>query len=286
MLKDQLQLTKAQAWADIKEAHRHKNKKYIMSAQAIGLETLELGNQKQEALKLYYKGIYGYIPKSLMDDYEFRSLQSFIGGTYEFIVTEAFETEGQKLFLGDRKTALEVQAEKFWKTAKVAQEYEAFVSGVDRYNIYLMIQGVRIRMEKIDYSHEYYSDIQEVVFIGDTFNVRITEIDQENKKVEVSRKLLEMDPTDYLSEYKRGGSYLGKIVNIDIDAGVFVRLEPHGLTGLATFPASTLGEMVKVGQQVNFKVTQVLESKGHIRGIVIIPRAGQLNKARGRVNGR
>ncbi|MFG3613452.1 S1 RNA-binding domain-containing protein [Rummeliibacillus stabekisii] len=286
MLKEQLELTKAQAWADIKEAHRHRNKKYIMSAKAIGLETLELGDNKQEALKLFYDGIYGYIPKSKMDDYEFRSLQSFIGGTFEFIVTDLFEVDGQRLFLGDRKAALEVQAEKFWKNVKVAQEYDAFVSGVDRYNVYLMIQGVRVRMEKMDYSYEFHPDIQEVVFIGDTFKVRVTDVDVENKKVDVSKRVLETDPSEFVDEYKRGGSYLGSITNIDIDYGVFVRLEPYGLTGLAPFPTTTLKNMVQIGQQVNFKVTQIIENKGHIRGIIIIPRAGQINKARGRVNGR
>lgn len=280
-----LEMEYASAWADIKEAYRQREKKHIFSAKAIGIEKMELGGHRQEVLKLYYNGIYGYIPKSLMDDYDFRSLQSFIGAEFDFVVTQLIEEAGERLFLGNRKLALEYQAEKFWRNAKEAQRYEAFVSGVDRYNVYLLIQGVRTRLSREDFSHEYQADLQNVAFIGDTLEVSIIEIDRENKKLEVSRKVLEVNPMSYLKEYKVKGSYQGTIVNMDIDNGIFVRLEPRGLVGRAGFPPGMKSSMLEIGKQVNFKVTNVLEHKGHIHGIIIIPRSAQLNRAKTRYNG-
>ncbi|MER2005879.1 MAG: S1 RNA-binding domain-containing protein [Psychrobacillus sp.] len=280
-----LEMEYAQAWADIKEAYRQREKKHVFTAKAIGIEKLELNGHKQEVLKLYYNGVYGYIPKSLMDDYDFRSLQSFVGAEFDFVVTQLIEEAGERLFLGNRKLALEYQAEKFWRNAKEAQRFEAFVSGVDRFNVYVLIQGVRTRLSREDYSHVYEPDLQNVVFIGDTIEVAITELDKENKKVEVSRKVLEEDPMSYLREYKVKGSYQGTIINIDIDNGIFVRLEPRGLIARAGFPPGMKSSILEVGTQVNFKVTNILEKKGHIHGIIIIPRTGQLNRAKGRVYG-
>lgn len=275
----------AQAWADIKEAYRQREKKHVFSARAIGIEKMEFHGKGQEVLKLYYNGVYGYIPKNLMDDYDFRSLQSFIGAEFDFVVTELIEDDGKRMFLGNRKLGLEYQAEKFWRNAKEGQRYDAFVSGVDRYNVYLLIQGVRTRLNREDFSHVFEPDLQNIVFIGDTLEIAITELNKENKTIEVSRKVLEVDPMSYLKEYNVKGSYEGTIVNMDIDNGIFVRLEPRGLVARAGFPPGMKSGLLEIGAKVNFKVTNILEKKGHIHGIIIIPRVGQLNRTKSRFYG-
>lgn len=281
----ELNMELAHAWADIREAYRQREKKHVFTAKAVGIEKLELRGRKQEVLKLYHDGIYGFIPKTLMDDYDFRSLQSFVGAEFDLVVTDLIDEDGERMFVGDRKLALEYQAEKFWRSAKVGQIHEAFVSGVDTYNVYLLIQGVRTRLNREDYSHVFQPDLQDVVFIGDTLEVAITEIDKENQKIEVSHKILEVNPMSYLKEYKKGGSYQGTIVNIDIDNGIFVSLEPRGLVARAGFPPGTKSGLLEIGGKVNFKITNILENKGHIHGIVIVVRGAKSNRARGRIHG-
>lgn len=286
MVQKQRDLEAAQAWADLREAYRHREKGYVIEAQVIGLEKLERGEQKEEALKIYYNGIYGYIPVSNVDDYEFRSLQSFVGSDIQFVVEHLFDEGDSRLFLGNRKKALDALAVKFWKKVTAGQDYEAYVSGVDKYGVYLVVEGVRVRMERDDYSYDFVTDLRECVDIGTTMDVRILNVDKDAKRIDVSRKALESDPRDFIQEYKRGGFYFGTIVNIDIDAGVFVRLEPRGLVGRAGFPPNLGKRLINVGDQVNFKVTDINEKLARVRGLVIIPgAAGQ--KTRGNAsNGR
>lgn len=286
MIQNQKDFEAAQAWADLREAYRHREKGYVIEAQVIGLEKLERGEQKEEALKIYYNGIYGYIPISNVDDYEFRSLQSFVGSNIQFIVEQLFEEDDSRLFLGNRKKALDALAVKFWKKAKIGQDYEAYVSGVDKYGVYLLVEGVRVRMERDDYSYDFVTDLRDYVDIGTTMDVRIMNLEKDEKRIDVSRKALESDPRDFIQEYKRGGFYLGTIVNIDIDAGVFVRLEPRGLVGRAGFPPNLGKRILKPGDQVNFKVTEVNEKLARVRGLVIVPRATGRNARGNASNGR
>lgn len=286
MLEQDFKLELAQAEADIREAKRKRKQNFLITAQAVGIETLKRDNLKIDVLKVYYHGVYGYIPKHLMDDYEFKSLQSFADGEFTFFVEDVFEENGEVVFLANRKDALVYQAEQFWKKAKVGQRYSAFVSGVDRFNVWLLVNGVRVQMNREEYSYKFTKDLQLEVFIGDVFDVKITEIDVENKKVEVSRKILEEDPRIYLKDYKVGSTYAATVENIDPELGVFVTLKPKGIVAKAGFPPLQTGRLLREGANVNFKVTWINEDKGFVGGLIIIPRVGQINKALGQSNGR
>ena len=286
MLEQDFRMVQAQAEADIREAKRQRKNNFLLTAQAVGIETLTYNNLKLEALKVYYNGVYGYIPKNLMDDYEFKSLQSFTASEYTFFVEDVFEENGEFLFLANRKDALAYQATQLWKKVKPGQVYNAFVSGVDRFNIWLLINGERVQMNREDYSYKFIKDLQLEVFIGDRFDVKVTEVDVENKKIEVSRKVLEADPRTFLRDYKVGATYACTVENIDVDYGVFVSLHPKGVIAKAGFPPMQTGRLLKEGATVNFKITWMNEDKGLVGGLIIIPRLGQINKALGQSNGR
>lgn len=286
MLETDYKMQLAHAEAQIREAKRQRKNNFLFTARAVGIETLTHGELKVEALKVYHDGVYGYIPKNLMDDYEFRSLQSFVRGEYTFFVDEVFEENGELIFLANRKDAMAYQAKNFWKYAKVGQRYNAFVSGVDRFNVWLLIEGVRVQMSREEYSYKYQKDMQLEVFIGDELEVQIVEINVEEQTVQVSRKVLEADPRMYLKDYKKGSTYACTIENVDFELGIFVTLEPKGIVAKSGFPPSKNGRLLAAGDKVNFKVTWIDERKGLVGGIIIDPRDGQLNKAFGRRNGR
>jgi small subunit ribosomal protein S1 len=276
---EQRELELAQSWAEIREATYNNKKKYL-HAQVIGLEVKQLGSAQEECLKLDYKGIYGYLPKSKLDDYDFRSLQNYVGAVLEFVVTENFaDGEHDRFFLADRLKALELKANNFWRKAKEGFDVQAFVRGVDSHNVYLYVEGVQVRLNKENFSYTHYADLRDVVFIGEHMEVKITELDTESKTVEVSRKALESDPMSYIDEYKEKSVYLGEIVNVHMDYGIFVRLEPRGIVARTGFPPGMNGELLKVGNQVNFKITGIDEKNRRIKGIIITPRNSMKRKA-------
>lgn len=282
ILEEQLNEKRAYATASLKEARRFNR---FITVTSVGVESLELAGYTVECLKVYFDGVYGYIPKDKMDDYEFRSLNAFVDGEFQVFVEQVITDEHNTFFIGNRKEALTFQADLFWAGAakrKVeGQIFEAFVSGVDRANVYLIINGVRHRMAKEDYSYSYHRDLRDEVATGSTIEVKITSIDAETKKLTASRRVLEADPRTFLSEYKEGGTYAAEVNNIDFERnGIFVTLKPRGITALANLPALRVGKHIEVGDTVNFKVTNVDLGKGTIFGRVIVQKVAQMGKAR------
>lgn len=276
-----MQQEAAMAFADIKDSYKTGR---VLYAQAIGIEYLGQGNMRKECLKLDYKGVYGYLPKELIDNYEFKGLQSFIGKVFEFVVNHV--DLDNHIFGADRIQALERLAERFWVTAKEGQQVEAFVRGIDPYNVYLLVEGVPVKLHRDDFSYTFYEDLREVVEIGDPLDVVITsvvkpEVVDDEKiegRIEVSRKNLEVDPWDYIDEYKEKSTYLGVIKRVHMDHGLFVDLLPRNIRVRANFPPNTNQALLKEGQQVNVKIQQINVEKRSIKVIIITPRQNILKQ--------
>ncbi|USK62311.1 30S ribosomal protein S1 [Peribacillus asahii] len=288
-------LERASAWAEIRES---KKKETVLTAQAIGIEYFQLGTLREECLKLDYKGVYGYLPKSFIDNYDFKGIQSFIGKYFEFVVSYV-DSEGE-IFAANRIKALEVLGERFWKNGKVNQTIPAFVRGVDRFNAYLLVNGVPVVMHRNDFSHTFHDDLRQILFIGDVINVKVTSIQKPNPDYEiagetpteeeaqiikghvtVSAKALEVDPLTYISEYQEKSTYLGVIEKVHLEYGIFVRLLPRNIVALAGFPPGTNKELLREGQQVNFKIQYIDKEKRHVKGLIITPKQGAYNQAKG-----
>ncbi|MCA1064500.1 30S ribosomal protein S1 (plasmid) [Rossellomorea sp. AcN35-11] len=272
------------AWADLKES---KQRNRVLYAQVIGIETKEIGNNREEVLKLDYEGFEGYLPKTLIDDYEFKGLQSFVGSMLEFVVN--YVDMEAHIFGADRTKALEVLASKFWRNAKEGKSYEAFVRGVDPYNVYVLVEGVPAKMYRDDFSYTFFENLQEVVSIGDILEVQLTEIEKpsdSNKegRISVSKKALETDPWDFISHYKEKGTYLGLIQKVHMDHGLFIDL-PHGIRVRTNFPPNTDHRLLQEGEKVNLKIQSIDTNKREIKGIVITPRQGAYQAKRTRTRG-
>lgn len=289
------ELEKASAWAEIRDSKRNGT---VLTAQAVGIEYFQMGALKEECLKLDYKGIYGFLPKSFIDDYTFKGIQGLVGKHFEFVVSYADSEE--QIFAADRKKALNVLKERFWKNAKVYQKHPAFVRGVDRFNVFLLVSGVPVVMHRNEFSHTYHEDLRQIIFIGDTFDVQIKNIQKPNPAykiegeeptreeeriingfVEVSSKALEVDPITYITEYKEKATYLGVIEKIHLEYGIFVKLLPRNITALAGFPPGMNTELLREGEQVNFKIQRIDTEKRHIKGLIITPRQGAMNQGKG-----
>ncbi|MED4779467.1 S1 RNA-binding domain-containing protein [Brevibacillus choshinensis] len=275
----------ALAWADIKDS---KKTGRVLFARAIGIETIENGKVREECLKLEYGGeVYGFLPKTYIDNYQFKSLQFFLGKTFEFVVDDVYLETQQ--FLANRIKALHSLSVRFWKNAKENQRVEAFVRGVDPYKIYLLVDGIEAVMPREEYSYSFIEDLREEVEIGDTLPVKITKIVRpgdtyqkrnekgdmvdtvaENGIVEVSSRLLERDPWTDIIHFKKGSHYVGTINKIHPEHGLFIQLKP-GLIVRTNFPPRIGGERLKKGQEVNIKLTDIDVKARKIKALVVIP---------------
>lgn len=293
---DDLEVSRALAWANIKDS---KKMKRVLYAQAVGIEEIPVAGTVQECLKLNYQGNYGYLPPDLIDEYEFRGLQGFLGKEFEFVVQHV-DLESH-LFVANRKEALGILAEKFWKTAKEGDTYEAFVRGVDPYNLYLIVNGVRAKLYRDEFSYSFVEDLREEVEIGDTLQVKIVRLVKPGKKfkringrgqevegiadergyLELSSRLLENNPWHNITHYKERATYLGTITKVHMDHGLFIELE-LGLVVRTNFPPNATGALLKKGRQVNVKILEIDAKKKTMKAIVINPKKGVGVKSFGR----
>lgn len=355
---EQLQLQ--QALATLREAARMKTR--ILKGLVYGVETLSLGGHKQQVLAVDFNGIFGYIPASKIDNYEFKGLQSFVGTELDFVVEELFvpdelasdgefegnqnDTSGEEVettneianeeyepntidsdevnsteqvdakpvpeleeaplnnvpkvakqvkhdsntikqtrFIGNRAAALEIQSNRFWKSLQTKgvsnQVYDAFVSGVDKVNVWLVVEGMRVRMNRMNYSYKFIDDLRDELSIGDMIKVKVLSFEEKEvngekvRNLEVSRKVLEKNPKDFLHNIKPKGTYLGVVKNIDIDNGVFVELQTFGITVLTSFPSMDSGIKLQKEKQVNVRVTKINTETGFVHGVIFDPRSGR-----------
>ncbi|UXJ71270.1 hypothetical protein [Lysinibacillus fusiformis] len=349
---EQLQLQ--QALATLREAARMKTR--ILKGTVYGVETLTLAGHKQQVLAVDFNGIFGYIPASKIDNYEFKGLQAFVGTELDFVVEELFipseletdndETEEapnnateaivesspeitlneeyeqktivqvdaadttvpeessqlaeqknskhskhdsstikQTRFIGNRAAALEIQSNRFWKSLQTKgvsnQIYDAFVSGVDKVNVWLVVEGMRVRMNRMNFSYKFIDDLRNELYIGDMIKVKVISFEEKEvdgnkvRNLEVSRKVLEKDPKEFLHNIKVKGTYLSVVKNIDIDNGVFVELQTFGITVLTSFPSMDSGIKLQKEKQVNVRVTKINTETGFVHGVIFDPRSGR-----------
>lgn len=250
-----------QAWADIKQAHRTGS---IVEAYAIGIETKSIGTAKLDCIKLDFNGVYGYMPKNLVDDYNLRGMQGFLDRTLEFVVDNVIidphSTIG--IFVANRVKALEKKASTFWKEGQEDSVYEAFIRGVDRLHLYLLVEGIPCQIAKRDVGYMYIEDLTEYYEMGDSIDVKVTSIKRPTEntkgKIEVDSKVMQEDPWHNIVNYQVGGNYVGQITRIHPAHGFFVEIiDSPGLQVRTNFPAYTGKKIYEVGDRIRIRIQSI-----------------------------
>ena len=94
--------------------------------------------------------------------------------------------EHRQTFTASRKEALEQMAVVTWKTISPGQVRVAAARAVTKYRVIVDIGGITVPIPAREVSYYWVDDVRDYFSIGDTFDVKVLEVDQENKKVSVS----------------------------------------------------------------------------------------------------
>lgn len=262
-------------WSALREA---KNRRRVLFARAVGLEEMQLGENRMECLKLNYEGVYGYLPKDKVDNYEFKGLHNFLGKTFEFVVDEMITNPGEKvgIFIANRIEALKISANRFWSSAREGQIFESFIRGIDPFHLYILVEGVEVKLNRQEVDYALYDDLREIFSIGDSIDVKILSLQkpaegESEGTLQVSARILNEDPWLKIKNYREKCFYLGKLVRIHPEYGFFVQLE-SGLTVLTNFPAGARGVKFNKGDELEVKIGSIDFEKRRIRGTVVLPK--------------
>ncbi len=153
-----------------------------------------------------------------------------IGSEYEFIVLKA-DTENEKITLGYKQKKPDPW-ENIDKKYHPGMKARGKVTRVEDFGLFVELEeGVEglVHISELDWTTPkhptYYAEV------GEWINVKIIEIDKENRKISLSFKQLKPKPWEVVAKkYKVGDRISGKVKTIT-DFGVFVRL-PEGVDGL------------------------------------------------------
>lgn len=194
-------------------------------------------------------------------------LLKYIGQEVPFIVI-GIDVENER-FIASRKAALERLAAQAWPTLSVGMTVEAVASRVYENSVIVEFNGIEAYLPIYEISHGWVDEIFDIIQPGDTFKVKITELDQENERVVVSIKELIPNPWPEASKrYEKNGFYRGTVTGTT-RYGVFVELEP-GVNALCRH-LKTDRFKVKRGDTVAIQVNKITMEKGigKIGGTVI-----------------
>jgi ribosomal protein S1 len=136
--------------------------------------------------------------------------------------------EHRQTFTASRKEALEQMAGVTWKTVSPGQVRVAAARAVTKYRVMVDIGGITVPIPAREVSYYWVDDVRDYFGIGDTFDVKVLDVDQENKKVSVSTRALQSDPwqDDPDKLPSKGQRVLGTVAAVKEGAGIYINVEP------------------------------------------------------------
>ena len=158
---------------------------------------------------------------------------------------------------------------KFFETAKPGDVMTGEVKSITDYGVFVDLGGVDGLVRRIDLSWKRVKHPSDVVSIGDKIEVKIKDIDPETGKVSLIYKKEEENPWKVFTDnYSEGQVVTVKVVSLTA-FGAFAQII-DGVDGLihisqiANQRVDAVGDVLKVGQEVDVKITEIDYDKRRI----------------------
>jgi small subunit ribosomal protein S1 len=199
-------------------------------------------------------------------------LIDLVGQEVSFIVLSTNKTDN--IFIASRSKAAEKTTSQGWNNLESGQTRTVIARRIFKrplpdgtlkdVGVFVELEGIESFLPIGEISYGWVDDIESLIQPGDTFDVKILEVDKDKHKLSISVKALYDNPWPECAErYKKGGIYRGTVSNT-VFYGVFVNLEP-GVTILCNHPkAGTLNR----GDQVTVTLTFISPEEKKAKGII------------------
>jgi len=171
-----------------------------------------------------------FCPMSMISRLPDLDPDAYVGQVLSFRVIET----GDKVVVSRRalqEEEAQVAAEKLWATVEEGQQHRGIVRNVQPFGFFVDIGGVDGLVPKREISWGGVSDPRSAVQRGQSVEVRVLEVDREERKLTLSCRDLADDPWNKVgTHFVEGGVYEGSVVRTEA-YGAFVELDT-GLQGL------------------------------------------------------
>ena len=233
---------------------------------------ITINEVREKGLVSYYKGVRIFIPASQIDIRFINDKEEFKNKTIQVKLIE-FSLGKPSKIIASRRVILEKEhaqiEEKAWAGFSQGDVVKGEIKRFTSFGAFAEVNGVDglIHLSQISWNH--INKAEDVLKKGDVIDLKIIELDKENKKLSLSIKQLTKEPwEDAVEKYPEGMVVLGKVVRIN-DFGAFVELEP-GLDALVHISKISHdriehpSQVLTVGEEVKAKILSVDEEKKRI----------------------
>ncbi|CUP71611.1 bifunctional 4-hydroxy-3-methylbut-2-enyl diphosphate reductase/30S ribosomal protein S1 [Clostridium baratii] len=233
---------------------------------------LTISEVKEKGLVGYYNGIRVFVPASQIDIKFVNDKEIYKGQTLDVKLIDFNKENPSRVVASRRKVqeeAKEANEEKVLSSLKVGDIVKAEVKRFTNFGAFAEVNGVDglIHLSQISWNH--VKRAEDYLKSGDIIDVKVIELDKENKKLSLSIKEITPEPWKNVTEkYPEGSVVLGKVVRIN-DFGAFVELEPgvDGLVHISKISHDRINnpaDVLSVGQDIKAKILSVDEKQKRI----------------------
>lgn len=210
-----------------------------------------------------YKGQRVFIPASHLELNSVQDLSVYRGKDLDVHVIEIEEKRGSTRIVASRRNKLQEEREQVekeaWENFEEGQILEGRVERLTDFGAFVNVNGVDGLLHVSEISFGKVGKPSDVLKTGESVQVKIINLDKENRRLSLSIKALLQNPWNKIEEkYPAGSVVLGKVVRFT-DFGAFIELEP-GVDGLAHISqlshkrVETPAEVLTIGETIKVKI--------------------------------
>lgn len=224
----------------------------------------------KNGLVILYKNLIRiFIPLSLSEIGRDEDTNSYVGKNMKFRIIE--NDERAKKIIGSVKVVVEEEkqkkAEEFWNSIEIGKKYIGTVTSISDYGAFVDIGGAQGLLHISEITWGRNQNPRDLLKVGQEIEVKVKELDRENKRFKLSYDKKGPDPWNKVEEKYHIGDVVKVKISKLVPFGAFAELE-KGVEGLVHISQicekkiSKPEEELKVGQKVNAKIIDInLESK-------------------------
>ena len=209
-------------------------------------------------------GLRAFLPASQVERGYVNDLSKYVGKTIRVKIIE-MERQKNRVILS-RRQVLDEDRERaksdFWTGVEEGQVRQGVVKSLTDFGAFIDLGGVDGLLHVSEMSYGRIKHPNQVIKEGEPITVKVLRLDREKGKVSLGLKQVMPDPWENAAQKYPEGSLIEGTVARLATFGAFVELEP-GVDGLihisqlADFRVAKPDDVVKVGQKVQVRVTQV-----------------------------
>lgn len=211
------------------------------------------------------KGIKGFIPRNQISVDRNVDPSGYVGKNLKVKILETKNKKGRRqLVLTSRaveKIEKDARDKEAWENIQEGEVYQGTVKNLQDYGAFVEVNGIDGLLHINEIAWTRIKHPSEVVNPGDKIDVKVKNVDRENRRLSLSYKATTKSPwAKFLDKYKKGDVVTGLVTRI-VDFGAFIKIDEieallH-IKDLDWARTEKVTDVLEEGQEVTAKILSI-----------------------------